>query len=264
MSGLVNTDVEPWEFKLPALCTFQVAKDGSTELALVAGVDAQGEAMVRNNLVDPLVWWRRGYWLLNGAVMVDPNGQAVLISSAPELAERVIIGLAKRDWSCVGDFLVPARVVDGAVLVYPREAPVVCSAAIAVMESMEIDQFVRPGGNAVGILVNRWRKPTTLTSMATLLPEPPEPVSPGIGRARIARGLLIEVVAKERTPRELLEIVSGLAVLPAWVSSDPLRAITDPDVEWASADAHQTSTKAKEALDVALDELAGWVSAGHG
>ena len=96
------------------------------------------------------------------------------------------------------------------------------------------------------------------------LPEPPEPVSPGIGRARIARGLLIEVAAKERTPRELLEIVSGLAVLPAWVSSDPLRAITDQDAEWASADAHQTSTKAKEALDVALDELAGWVSAGHG
>ena len=264
MSGLVDTDAELWEFKLPTLCTFQVAKDGSAELALVAGVDAQGEAMVRNHLIDPRVWWRRGYWLLNGAVVVDPNGRAVLISSAPELAERVIIGLAKRGWSCVGDFLVPARVVDGAVLVYPRAAPIVCSAAIAVMESMEIDQFVRPGGNAVGVVVKRWQEPIALTSMATLLPEPPEPVSPGIGRARIARGLLIEVAAKERTPRELLEIVSGLAVLPAWVSSDPLRAITDQDAEWASADAHQTSTKAKEALDVALDELAGWVSAGHG
>lgn len=264
MSGLVNTEVEPWGFELPTIGSFQVRADGSHEMTLDCGLDAQGEAMVLQNLIDPLVWWRRGYWLLNGSVMVDPAGRAVLISSAPELAERVVVGLSKIGWSCVGDFLVPARVVGGQVMAYPREAPIACSASVAVMESMTIDNFVRPGGNAVGIGIARWSRPIALVAMATLMPEPPEPVSPGIGRARIARALLIEVAAKERSPGELLEIVAGLAVLPAWVSSDPLRAITDQDAEWASADAHQTSTKAKEALDVALDELAGWVGAGHG
>lgn len=264
MSGLVNTEVEPWEFTLPTLGTFRIFEDGSHELTLDRGVDAQGAAMALHNLVDPLDWWRRGFWLLNASVMVDPDGRAILISSAPELAERVIIGLARMGWTCVGDSLVPARVVDGQVMAYPREAPIICSAAIAVMESMVIDRFVRPGGNAVGIEIDRWRQPIALVAMATLMPEPPEPVSPGIGRARIARALLVEVVANERTPGELLELVAGLAVLPAWVSSDPLRAITDPDAEWASADAHQTSTKAKEAMEAALEELAGWVVSNSG
>ncbi|GDX32435.1 hypothetical protein LBMAG15_13700 [Actinomycetes bacterium] len=264
MSGLVNTEVEPWEFELPTMGSFRVAADGSNEMTLDRGLDAQGEAMVLSNLVDPLVWWRRGFWLLNGSVMVDPAGRAVLISSAPELAERVVVGLSKIGWSCVGDFLVPARVAGGQVMVYPREAPILCSAAIAVMESMAIDSFVRPGGNAVGIGIARWSEPIALVAMATLMPEPPEPVSPGIGRARIARSLLIEVVPKERSPGELLEIVAGLAVLPAWVSSDPLRAITDPDAEWASVDARHTSDKARDALESALDELATWLESQSG
>ena len=259
MSGLVNTDVEPWEFTLASIGSFRVAADGSPVVTMETGLDAQGEAMVLNNLLDPLIWWRRGFWLLNGSVMVDPAGRAVLISSAPELAERVVVGLSKIGWKCVGDFLVPARVESGQVIVYPREAPVICSAAIAVMESMTIENFVRPGGNAVGIGIARWSQPIALVAMATLMPEPPEPVSPGIGRARIARALLVEVVAKERSPGELLEIVAGLAVLPAWVSSDPLRAITDPDAEWASTDAHHTSSKARGALELSLAELAAWV-----
>ena len=46
MSGLVNTEVEPWEFSLPALTAFQVAPDGSHVLTMAGGVDAQCEAMV--------------------------------------------------------------------------------------------------------------------------------------------------------------------------------------------------------------------------
>ena len=264
MSGLVNTEVEPWEFSLPALTAFQVAPDGSHVLTMAGGVDAQCEAMVLSNLIDPLAWWRRGFWLLSGSVMVDPAGKAVLISSAPELAERVIIGLAKMGWSCLGDVLVPARVVAGQVIVYPRQSPVICSAAVAVSESLDIEQFVRPGGNAVGVALARWPEPIALVAMATLMPEPPELVSPGIGRARIARALLVEVAAKERTPRELLEIVTGLAVLPAWVSSDPLRVVTDPDAQWASGDAQAVALKAKVALSAALNELADWVGSING
>jgi hypothetical protein len=264
MSGLVNTDVEPWEVDLPALAAFTVAPDGSHALTLAGGVDAQCEAMVLSNLIDPLAWWRRGFWLLCGSVVVDPAGRAVLISSAPELAERVIIGLAKMGWSCVGDVLVPARVVAGQVIVHPRQSPVICSANVAVSESLDIEQFVRPGGNAVGVALSRWPEPIALVAMATLMPEPPELVSPGIGRARIARALLVEVAAMERTPRELLEIVTGLAVLPAWVSSDPLRVVTDPDAQWASDHVQAVALKAKVALSAALNELADWVGSING
>ncbi|CAB4892120.1 MAG: hypothetical protein F2806_02290 [Actinobacteria bacterium] len=264
MSGLVNTQVEPWEFTLPGLAAFRVAPDGSHVLTLADGVDAQCEAMVLDNLVDPLAWWRRGFWLLNGSVMVDPAGRAVLISSAPVLAEQVIVGLAKMGWCCLSDFLIPARVIDGQVLAYPRQSPVICSAAVAVSESLDIEQFVRPGGNAVGVALSRWSEPIALVAMATLMPEPPEPVSPGIGRARIARAMLVEVIANERTPGELLDIVTGLAVLPAWVSSDPLRVVTDPDAQWASDDSRAVATKAKTALNAALNELADWVVLNNG
>ena len=40
MSGLVNTEVEPWEVNLPGLAAFQVAPDGSHVLTLAGGVDA--------------------------------------------------------------------------------------------------------------------------------------------------------------------------------------------------------------------------------
>ena len=171
------------------------------------------------------------------------------------------MALGKRGWSCLGDTLVPGQVINGEVIAHPRRAEVLASAALALSESLEISQFVRPGGNAVGINIRRWQDPARLLATATFSTEPPKPATPGIAHARIARGFLLEVKTKDRTPGQLLEMVAALAALPAWVSSDPLRAITDPEAGWAIADGQRLADKAREQLEAALDELADWLVA---
>ena len=258
MTGLVTTDVEPWACNLPGVGRCFVHSDGSTSFELANGVDSSTASMLKERVISPLSWWRRGHWLLNGAVMVSPAQQAVLLCAQPDLTERLVVALSQRGWTCVGDSLVPAAIADGSVLVQRRVDTVLCSSTLAMSESLHIVEHPRPGGNAVTVRVPMHEGSVALGATALFPLAPSASESAGLARARLARGSLVEVSPGERTPEQVLDAVSGLTALPLWTRADPnLAEIADGPV--ASDRAVDRAVVIRTRLGAALDDLSEWL-----
>jgi hypothetical protein len=258
VTGIVSTGTEPWSCTLPSIGTVLVSSDGSSSVALAERVDAAAEQMLREQVAGPLSWWRRGYWLLNGAVVVSPGGQAVLMCGQPDLTERLVVAMSQRGWTCVGDSLVPASMDEGALVAHPRSGTVICSSTLSAAESLEAVAHPRPGGNAVMIRIPMHEGPVALaaTALFPLAPMPSE--SAGLARARSARAMLVEVSRGERTPQQLLDVVSCLAALPQWVTSDPAQEELADD-QTATASSADRAAGIRARICVALDDLTGWL-----
>lgn len=70
--------------------------------------------------------------------------------------------------------------------------------------------------------------------------------------------MLVEVSRGERTPQQLLDVVSCLAALPQWVTSDPAQEELADD-QTATASSADRAAGIRARISVALDDLTGWL-----
>lgn len=248
---VLETGCEPWEGSVPSVGSFTVAADG--RLAVTS--DNPADEPLLTTLAEPLQWWRKGYWLLDQAVMCSPSGHAVYVNAEVHLwREHLLLAMIQRGWQLLGDQLVPLEFADGQMMIHSRRSlPAFSVSATVTMRMAEaIADLPRPGGDAAELAVTRGQGPVALVGRVfierfdTLGPEPNE-----LARVRHARSSLVLPEPSDKSTTEFCALVTALAALPILDIKDP----TPRAAETGSKDESLAEPWQQAAL-----EIEGWLA----
>lgn len=251
----LDRDTEPWVGTFPGVGRVMVAADGTVDVTvdpLDSGSDVADEphhppaasspgapssdtpemreAALRHGWGEALSWARRGYLCLGGgAVTPDPTKGCVVITGELHEFGRVLPELAQRGWGFLSDRYTPAQWDGGALLAYPREAPVLLSRRRARTVGWE-STTVRGATDAVTVTVPRVDVATRVVGVVTLarrrLGEPAFEVLTGHRRFEVAANLRVDGALAPARPE------GDTAADPGHHLAEQLRLATLPTARW--------------------------------
>ena len=130
----LDRSTEPWVGVFPGLGTVRVHADGAVEVEVEHDQDeppedpALREAALRHGWAEPLALVRQGFRCARGSALAPPDGRGCLVLNGTMHDVAVILlELASDGWSVLADHLVPTRWVDGRLVAFPTDAPVLVS-----------------------------------------------------------------------------------------------------------------------------------------
>lgn len=199
---------------------------------------------LRFGWAEPLAWRRRGYRLLHGGTVLDPDsGKAVAVLGPPHDTAIVVLELARRGWHLISDQFAPVIWRDESLEAAPAAAPLVVSRSRAVKAGLP-GVPVRANTNTVRLDVPRAQSPAAIAatvhvSMHKEGDEEPFVVLQGRERLTASAGLLMPETLlslmplvssgdADRTLGDEAAAKGGTAVTPQQAFAEHMKAMAIP------------------------------------
>ncbi len=179
----LDRSTEPWVGVFPGLGTVRVHADGAVDVEIELDQadppedPALREAALRHGWAEPLGFVRQGYRCAWGSALAPPDGHGCLIvNGTMHDVAVVLLELVSDGWSVLADHLVPARWVDGRLVAFPADAPVLVSDRRARRRELK-GTSVRAHTDAVRVDVPRAPSPQPVRAVVVVgIRRPDDPV----------------------------------------------------------------------------------------
>ena len=130
----LDRDTDVWLGTFPGLGAVRVNADGAITVDVANAADlpadecAARERALRFGWGEPLSFARRGFRCTGGAAAVPPlGGSCLLLHGEPHDTAIILLELARRGWTIMGDRFTPIEWHGDTLLAHAREAPILVS-----------------------------------------------------------------------------------------------------------------------------------------
>lgn len=210
MSPLVNTHVEPWQVRIAGIGCVDISADGTT--VVHESADESATRILAEHVAAPLASWRRGSWLVNGALMRTPAGAVILVNSTLESWYPALVEMLNRGWTCLADRLVEVTVHDSHVRAESQSTGATIPRWLVETWQLEMAHPARPGSDVVELHPPVLGGDHSVSALAVLESRFELEPELGFARAQSIRNLL--AMPELRSSTQLAEILTALGALP--------------------------------------------------
>ncbi|MHB1163629.1 MAG: hypothetical protein ACYC3K_00110 [Candidatus Nanopelagicales bacterium] len=214
-----------WQGSFAGLGVVTVDPDGRLATS-VAGADDDGRRAdaLGHGWGGLLSWARRGFALAHAASLAS-GGRGLLVTGEADDVAATLLGLARLGFAVVSDRPAPTRWIDGGLVAFPRDAPVLVPRRRAEQAGL-IGTPVREGSTCVAVDLPRGLAAVQVVAIAHVVRQRPDEEAldrlAGTGRferaaALMLRGALAPGGPADAGPQEVFAEHLRLAALPSAV-----------------------------------------------